>query len=1159
MKKILSLTLASLFATCSFAKHDGDYLNKLTRNYKTKHLSWFEKPHGGAVKTLFIVSRKGGREVIEAAQRMSLDLNAVPLVNARKVAVENIYEGAIEGTGLHEKKMALVRAVDKKYDLIVIGNFNFDILPSEVQYKILKQVMSGTGLVIIYPFKSKFKKVFSKPIPRAAVQVLKGVPLKGLPETLHKIDDDVLLKTYSFGKGRIASIDYKDPHGAHYVGMTMTVKNLYSDRWQAQYENNMLIPMRAMAWASRRFKAGLKSFDFVANSTKFSFVGKTKGAKLNIRVRNIFNDVVFSSTKDLKSGSISCKLPVLPGGNYYVDFVVKLNNKDLVFGSKDIQIASSVGTIKVTSSKDSYPENTAFNAEMTLGKSLSQSGSVTIEVIDSPYGRIWFKKQVPLRAGTKKINFKVSNYALPTLAGYLRCTVNQKGTQVALGEKLLFFPKRKIETYMTLAWAGVPNAYLGRLYAGQIVDKLRWRAGLSHPNPGATNARAGAMLDTRFVPYMVRIGLKNNKGKTEQYSWFFLPKDAKSDLEKIKNDQSFNNPKIRKLWQRGIKHRMKNLTTYGPAIYTLGDENFFSYDSGFSPSDGPAFTDFIKKRYKNIADLNKEWGTKYKSFTQVKHLTPKTAKNKKMYAAWFDHRKFMEQQYADMHHFMAAEIKKYDPAAIVGAEGSVPGDLEKTISKLDFWGPYSSLVGDELLRSLAPEKIRMLWWGGYVGSHGGRGFYPMPLWKDLLSGNVNGNAWFSASVAGSESVIGSDMDFPGYVKKLMPYLDQLRDGLAQLLITTPLLDDRIAIFSSHASNSAKYLDERFVNPSDSAGEFIRFCYRNGLNFDFVTEQTITQGALKNKKILFLFGASALSLSECVAISNFAKNGGTVVADLNPGLLNDHLRILTKNPLQSLFGNIVLASTKRPELSAVKLDTKINNVPVRFSALKALSASGQKSMQIRKIGKGRAALFNFTLGAAASTASENTPFDAFIMSLLKTAGISQSVKVTGLSGANRVIRVRKTKEIEVVGILADKNDIGKEASLDFGRKVWIYEVSKGLLRQGNSCKIKFNIPMKVFCIFKTKQNIPQVTADKTNIVSGGKVKLDLSQVRKGAVLLLQIKSPDGKLLSLRRRVIINKGIADSLVPFAYNDKHGTYSLILTDIATSMKKTIKLTLK
>ncbi len=1159
MKKTLSLTLLSLVAICAHAKHDGSFLHKLTRNYQTEHLSWFEKPQSGPLKTLFIVSRRGGREVIEAAQRMSLDFEAVTLVNSREVAKENIYEGAIDGTGMHEKEMELVRAVDKKYDLIVIGNFKFDALPAEVQLKILKQVVAGTGLVMVYPFKTRFKKIFSKPIPGAAEQLLKGVPRNGLPEALDKVSDDQLIKTYELGKGRIATIDYKDPHGAHYQGMTLTVKNLYSDRWPAQYENNMLLPLRAMAWAARRFKAGLKSFSFSNNTADFRFAGMIKDAKLKIRVRNIFNSTVFTTSKGLTAGTAACKLPALPGGNYYVDYIVSGNSGNLTFGSREITVASPVGTVKVTTDSESYPENAEFKAEVTLEKALNVPGSVKIEIIDSPYGRIWFKKQLHLKTGTKTLSFKVSDYALPTLAGYLRCVIERKGVPVALGEKLLFFPKRKLETYMTMAWDGVPDAYLGRLYAGQVVDKLRWRAGLSHPSPGGTNARSGATLDARFVPYMVRIGLKSNNGKTEQYSWFFIPKDAKPELAAVKDDQSFYNPKVRDLWKRGIKYRIENLPAYGPAVYTLGDENFFNYNCGFSPSDGPAFTQFIKDRYKTISVLNREWGTSYKSFNEVKHFTPKEAKDKKMYAAWFDHRKFIEKQYADMHHFLAAEIKKYDPAAIVGAEGSVPGDLELTISKLDFWGPYSKLVDDELLRSLAPEKMRMLWWGGYVGSHGGRGSFPMPLWKDLLTGNVNGNAWYSASVAGSESVIGSDMDFPRYVKELMPHLNQLRDGLAQLLITTPLRNDGIAILASHASDSAKYLDERFINPSDSAGEFIRFCYRNGLNFDFVTGRLIKRGALKNKKILFLFGTTALSSDECAAVSDFARNGGMVVADMNPGLLNEYLRSLKENPLKQLFGPANLASTKQPKLNGVNIETKLNNVLIKFNALKALSAPEQKVMQIHKIGKGQAILLNFTLGAASSTASAQTPIDHFLASLLKSTGITPPVKVTGLPGANRIIRVRQTGDIEVVGVLADKNDLGKTASMDFGRKLWIYQAGKGLIANAATIKPAFKLPLQVYCGFNTQQQAPAVSADKAVIAPGGKIKFSLAKVRKGAVLFLQIQAPDGKILGLRSRVIENNGTPDIVVPFAYNDKKGSYQIMLTDVATNLVKAIKINLK
>ena len=90
-------------------------------------------------------------------------------------------------------------------------------------------------------------------------------------------------------------------------------------------------------------------------------------------------------------------------------------------------------------------------------------------------------------------------------------------------------------------------------------------------------------------------------------------------------------------------------------------------------------------------------------------------------------RQFMEKAYSDLHHFLADEIRKVHPGAKVGAEGSRPAEMEQTIDTLEFWGPYSRLVEDEVLRCLGRDKFRTLWWGGYVGSHGGRGKYPMPL------------------------------------------------------------------------------------------------------------------------------------------------------------------------------------------------------------------------------------------------------------------------------------------------------------------------------------------------------------------------------------------------------------------------------------------------
>ena len=120
-------------------------------------------------------------------------------------------------------------------------------------------------------------------------------------------------------------------------------------------------------------------------------------------------------------------------------------------------------------------------------------------------------------------------------------------------------------------------------------------------------------------------------------------------------DESFCRPEVRKLWAKGIKYQIKNLDKYNPAVFVLGDENFFSYDAGYGKSDEKGFRGFVKEKYISIDRLNHEWESSYKSFNEVKHYPLAEAKDKKIFPAWFDHRQYMEKMYADIHHFLSRE------------------------------------------------------------------------------------------------------------------------------------------------------------------------------------------------------------------------------------------------------------------------------------------------------------------------------------------------------------------------------------------------------------------------------------------------------------------------------------------------------------------------
>jgi hypothetical protein len=457
---------------------------------------------------------------------------------------------------------------------------------------------------------------------------------------------------------------------------------------------------------------------------------------------------------------------------------------------------------------------------------------------------------------------------------------------------------------------------------------------------------------------------------------------------------------------------------------------------------------------------------------------------------------------------------------------------------------------NEVLRSLGENKIRMLWWGGYVGSHNGRDEYPTSLWKGLLTGNINGNAWFASTNATSLGLLGSDMDFAHYAKNLITPMIKMQNGLAQLLNTTPLAKDGIAVLWSHASDSARFLDPKFINPRGELETFIRFCYQNGLNFDFLTESKLDK--LNDYKVLFLLGASAISDKESIAILKFVKDGGVVIADLSPGILNANLRIMKRNQLQELFGNITYNNTKVPALAPLKLNLRFENEQLLLQAAKANTIADFKQFSVKRYGKGIAILLNFTLSSVNITCDKDASFTKFMLDLLAALKIKSQVKISGINKQNATIRVRKANGNTLVGLLADKRDVGKTAVITLPHQVYIYVPGEGYIKHGESISIKLDKPFKLISCFEKRQEAPPIELSTNSAIPGKPVYLGLGKFKAGTVLFIQLRNPIGKMLTLRKKVlIVDKKTKEYPIYFAFNDTPGNYTLLVTDIASGLK--------
>ena len=255
-----ALILASL--ALAQEKHPGEYLKIIHTDYETPHATWAKPYAHGPLRALIIVPRReAARDVVELWQRMDLDFEAVVTSSSRVVGADNRYDARVEGTSSKEKAEELRAKLKRSYDVIVIANFDFDAIPTEFQYQILRKVVDGTGLVLTY-LRPTDLDLFRKPIEGVAERLCDGIPFSGLPwwpETfvaereLESVSDipAELISTWQVGKGRMAVVDWGPPPATHYGGAGMTPQLDFGPELPTYYDYYDSLLARVLYWASQ--------------------------------------------------------------------------------------------------------------------------------------------------------------------------------------------------------------------------------------------------------------------------------------------------------------------------------------------------------------------------------------------------------------------------------------------------------------------------------------------------------------------------------------------------------------------------------------------------------------------------------------------------------------------------------------------------------------------------------------------------------------------------------------------------------------------------------------------------------------------------------------------------------------------------------------------
>jgi len=400
--------------------------------------------------------------------------------------------------------------------------------------------------------------------------------------------------------------------------------------------------------------------------------------------------------------------------------------------------------------------------------------------------------------------------------------------------------------------------------------------------------------------------------------------------EQYKKDRASKEPLKRhpsltdSTWLSRIHDRLvetaKFYQPYRPLFYDLGDESGVAdlaafWDFDFSDQSLVPMRRWLRERYGSLRALNEQWDTTFLNWDSVTPPTTDEAMKRpgENFSAWSDFKEWMDIAYAAALKAGADAVRSVDPQAYVGiAGGQMPGwggyDYSRITRSLNAIEPYDIGNNIEIIRSLNPGMV-------VITTSFARGPWEKHrVWYELLHGNRGLIIWDDkAAFIGSDNVVGERG------REVAPYYNELRGGVAALLINSERVADPVAIHYSQPSmriewmlaqrpkgenwvtrnSSTEYRDSPFLRLRES---WCRLIEDQGLQYNFVSYGQVEQGELLKRgyKVLILPRSTALSSKEAQEIREFAAQGGTVIADGEPGAFDEHSRRLPKPQLADLF-------------------------------------------------------------------------------------------------------------------------------------------------------------------------------------------------------------------------------------------------------------------
>ena len=1152
-----------------------DYIERNLHDVETPHVKWMKNAAFKMPEILFLPMSNGSysslerRLIVEMAQRTDLTYKMIPLL--RHVSYINgsgimgVYRNTMENR-LEPYTLERLKEVKKFPPIILLNGVDFRTTGKELPQFLAGAVKANSKLFFVncsaVPVKLLGKR---KALPPELLLIphLRRIPARSLANWLSLYE-----------KGAVMDMTVKW-FRANPAVPAHQISNRYPDTVGRDFPYMEYTHLAALRVLRHLAGAGKGAKLLSALQQKDTVVIKGSAIPANSVLKNGFRwGNEYFPLPDIKVKGNEIKVPVdaLPEKLSVLEFrLVDAKGKTLDAGAVAV---NRPAVIKLALKGDKkcfqYGQKVTFTA---AAEKLPAGMTLRVRIEDNDR-RVVFDKKV--RKNELKVEFTP---AAPYAAFYrIIATVEGKGTVPGreLGEFTIAGIPADPEELLTVMWPAGDSAKYP-VYRKHGYDQLIvW----CRDNTPALRALRSCGIE----PVIFGIG------STSYPNW--VPyKDDKATDDPVRKP-CFSDPAAASKGVANVKNLMtvNKLDYYGVNYHFIGDEQFIGSTICFSEHCLKEFRKVLQKEFKTLAALNKSWGTDFKSWDKVTPVQSKDLKDRSKLGRWLDHKIFMNNVFA--HTYLGGinrTINSVRPGSRSGLSGTNnPGptyewsQIMKNVNYLAYYGGIQRKLAQDFG---GKNLVGGQWYGGYVTPEPHEGYAGSYFWRGFLIG-----ANLSPIYAPRAGITG-DLKLTPVLEYYGKLLKESRKGLGKLVLSASespriaMLYSQRSLFGCTGTIGANEWQNANSGWHALLGDL-------GMDYKFIDKEILeTKGVAKEFKVLILPAAIALSDKEISQIEKFVKAGGTVIADMVPGLYDEHGALRAKNGFTARFGCPLPAV---PALVQTKVAYKGNSAGVPAVKGDFRTTAGTKSFfHVSVLGKGKFVGINLLLGGyqtvtlggtggeTSQTASGAAQFcsawRAIVKGVLLKAGVKPHREITDAKGKEEFAEScwRSNGDNHILGLLKYDTAVpvidpktGKMLNVKLPVEGHVYDLRKGKYL-GATDKIKvFLIPGngEFFSVMKEKVTKVALTAPQ-KVKAGSPVKfstraLTLSGRSAGKVVChWEFTSPSGKKYDRYTGNILSDGKGEVQHTFqsAFNDEKGKWLLTVTCVNSGTKAAVSITVE